>query len=381
MSLIIDALKKAQQLRSKESKKTPFFKSQGYHSRGLKTGRWMIMGVLFAGLLILLVIFIRFLLVPPVSPPEQTAKLVERQPFVPVSETVSPEIVKGVEKPEPIIEPKPSPPKIQKEDRGTTEKKSEEKILIKPTPEEGLMKGAGDQEKVAVEKKTSPPSHSLPPKEEVSSQPITFKQEGGKERISHSEATNQFNLGVSYYHQGEIAKAIQAYSKAIEMDPVYIEAFNNLGMTYQEMGDLENALRSYRRAIEINPKYEKALNNIGILFFLRGEDEKALETFLKLLAINPNHIESHIHLGMLYKKKGQPEKGIESYQKALAINPLHGEAHYNLGLLYEQMEKTDLAVYHYQQFIQLSSNSYPDLASKVKRHVNQLMKTKDVKKK
>ncbi|MBM4278647.1 MAG: tetratricopeptide repeat protein [Deltaproteobacteria bacterium] len=85
-------------------------------------------------------------------------------------------------------------------------------------------------------------------------------------------------------------------------------------------------------------------------------------------------MESHINLGTLYKKKGQSEKGIESYRKALVINPHHGETHYNLGLLYEQMGNKELAIQHYRQFIQSSSNAYPELASRVSRHINQLMK-------
>src|SRR4030067_987355 len=121
MSLIIDALKKAQQHRSKESKGGPFFK-QGRSNRGPDKRRWLIIGGSVAGILILLMVFLRVFLIPSPLPPQQTVKLVEGKPSAPVSETVSPEIVKEPEKPEPIIEPKPSPPKIQKEERGTTEK-------------------------------------------------------------------------------------------------------------------------------------------------------------------------------------------------------------------------------------------------------------------
>src|SRR4030067_3762813 len=104
-----------------------------------------------------------------------------------------------------------------------------------------------------------------------------------------------------------------------------------------------------------------------------------MEGFKKILFINPNHIESHIHIGTLYKKGGEVDKGIESYRKALAIDPLHGETHYHLGLLYEQMGNREPAIQHYQQFVQLSSNAYPDLASKVRRHINQLIKMRGVK--
>ena len=382
----MDALKKAQQLRSKESKGGPFFK-QGRGNRGPDKRRWIIIGGSVAGILILLLIFWWVFLRDATPPPQQTVRLVEMKPTLPETEKISPEVRKEAEKPAPMEEPKPSPPEVQpsplqilKENEPAIEKRKEEKISIKPIPEKRITRSPQQEIKTAVEEKSPPPSPSSPLKEEMTPKPVALVQELGKERPLTLEVIQHFNSGVTFYHQKEMAKAIQAYQKVIEIDPNYIEAYNNLGIIYQEMGDLESALKTYRRAIEINPKYEKGLNNIGILLHLKGEDEKALEAFNKVLAINPSHIESLINLGTLYKKKGQSEKGIESYQKALAINPHHGETHYNLGLLYEQIGKTDLAIHHYQQFVLLSSSSYPELASRVNRHIVQLMKIKSGKK-
>jgi len=385
----MDALKKAQQLRSKEARGGPFFK-QGRGNRGPDKRRWIIIGGSVAGILILLLVFLRVFLIPSTPPPQQTVRLEEMKPTSPETEMIFPGVRKEVEKPEPVEEPKPFPPEVRpsppqtlKENERVIEKRMEEKISIKPIPEKRMTEAAKQEKKAAVEDKSPSPSPSPPPipkKEEAATPSVRAGQEDGKDHLLTTEIIHSFNLGVSSHNRGEMAKAIQAYRKVIEIDPNYIEAYNNLGIIYQEMGDLESALKTYQRAIEINPKYEKGLNNIGILLHLRGEDEKALEAFNKVLAINPNHIESHINLGTLHKKRGQSEKGIESYQKALAINPHHGETHYNLGLLYEQMGKTDLAIYHYQQFVLLSSASYPELVSRVRRHINQLMKTKDVKK-
>jgi len=381
MSLIIDALKKAQQLRSKESKGGPFFK-QGRGNRGSDKRRWIIIGGSVAGILILLLIFWRVFLIPSTPPPQQTVRLVEKKLTLPEAENISPEVRKEAEKSglaeKPKLSPKPSPPQILKENEPAVEKRKEEKISIKPIPEKRITRSLQQEKKTAVEEKSPSLSPPPPPKKEEATPPsVRPGQEGGKDHLLTTEIIHYFNSGVSFHNRGEMAKAIQAYQKVIEMDPAYVEAYNNLGIIYQEIGDLESSMKTYRRAIEINPKYEKGLNNIGILLHLKGEDEKALEAFNKILAINPNHIESHINLGTLYKKKGQSEKGVESYQKALAINPHHGETHYNLGLLYEQIGKTDLAIHHYQQFVLLSSGSYPELVSRVRRHLRELMKLRN----
>ncbi len=376
MSLMMDALKKAQQLRSKESKGGPFFKSQGKNKKGFYQRPWMIIGGSAAGLCILLLILWKLFLMP-IPPPRQIAMPLKGKVFPAAAGTISPEVKKETEKPKPVEEAKPSVTPVLQENERVTEKNKEDKTSVDPNPGEKIARSDQREKKPAVVEKPAPPPSFE--KEETIPPPPHAKQESGKD-LFQREVTRQFNAGTSFHNRGEWRKAIQAYQKVIEMDPAFVEAYNNLGILYQEMGDLDGALKSYQKAIEINPIYEKGLNNIGILLALRGENDRAMEMFLKVLAINPNHIESHIHLGTLYKKNGQLDKGVEFYLRALNINPLQPEAHYNLGLLYEQVGKTDLAVHHYRQFIHLSSGAYPDLVSRVRRHIDQLTRPKDMKK-
>jgi Tfp pilus assembly protein PilF len=397
MSLIIDALKKAQQLRLKGSEGSPILK---YPHPDKKRGRsskkqWILIG---AGLISLCIVL--FILLRPASPPLATQPNraivpLERKLSVPAVENISPEPPKEMaslpkdEKPLPTgqvgteglpyvgsaLSDRPSHlqrEKVLPETKPShIEKRGES--LIKQLPEEEKEKPL----KKVVAKKSLPPLPPATQKEEPPPKSIGVEQEGGKDCTLTSDVLNHFNSGVHFYNQREFSKAIQAYQKVIELDPTYVEAYNNLGITYQMVGDVDRASGVYQKSTEINPRYEKGYNNLGILLFLKGLYEEALETFQKALAINSNNIESHINLGILFKKKGEWEKAIESYQKALAINPLHREAHYNIALLYEQLENLELAISHYQQFIQLSSKSHPELVVKVQRHLNELMKTKN----
>jgi tetratricopeptide (TPR) repeat protein len=244
-----------------------------------------------------------------------------------------------------------------------------------------LVKQAAKEEKIKPPKKTVAEKSSRPllpvtPKGEAPPKSIAVEQEGGKGHTLSSDVLDHFNSGVAFYHQKEFPKAIQAYRKVIEIDPTYVEAYNNLGIVYQTMGDLDGAFGAYQKSTEINPRYEKGYNNLGLLFMLQGRYEEALEAFQHALAINSNNIESHISLGILFKKKGQWEKAIESYHKALTVDPLHRETHYNIALLYEQLENWELAIGHYQQFIQLSSRSHSELVLRVQRHLNAIIKAR-----
>ena len=409
MSLIIDALKKAQQLRLKGSEGSPILK---YPHPDKKRGKgskkqWILVGTGLICLGILLLILLR-----PVPPPlaTQTNRAIipmEGKPSTPVAEKISEEPPKEVlsltKNKEPLptgqapnragsgqagaeglpyigaaLGARPSRPQGEK---GSPEPKPSHiekrgEPLIKQLPEEEKEKPL----KKVVAKKSLPPLPPATQKEESPSKSIGVEQEGGKDRTLTSDVLNHFNSGVHFYNQREFSKAIQAYQKVIELDPTYVEAYNNLGIIYQMVGDVDRAFGAYQKATEMNPRYEKGYNNLGILLLLKGRYDEALEAFKKALAINSSNIESHINLGILFKKKGQWEKAVESYQRALAIDPLHRETHYNIALLYEQLENLELAISHYQQFIQLSSKTHPELVSKVERHLNALAEARRNKK-
>ena len=432
MSLIIDALKKAQQLRLKGPEGTPILKYPHPDNKRKRDSKkqWILISAGLTGLCILL-----FILLRPASPPlaiqnHRAAFTVERMPSLPVVEIISPESQKEVVDLPKDEKPLPNDQTLNR--TGSEQAVSEgipyvgaalsthsshprgEKVTTEsnPFPNEkrrvSLIKQAAFPPPVTQKEEVPPKSieverevkkdhtltHSVAPspafeggsKEHRSGSTLDPQPElgpNGKPQYSGrgvegltSDVLIHFNSGIHFYHQREFLKAIQSYQKVIELDPTYVEAYNNLGITYQMMGDMDRAFKAYEKAIEINPKYEKGYNNLGIQLFLKDRYEEAMEAFQKALAINSDNIESHINLGILFKKRGQLEKAIESYQTALAIDPFHKETHYNIALLHEQMENFELAINHYQQFIQLSSKSHPELVSRVQRHLNELIKIK-----
>jgi len=417
MSLIIDALKKAQQLRLNESEGSPILKNPYPNKRrkGSFKKQWILIGTGLISLGILLFVFLKPPSLPSATRTNHAMVSVEIKPSVSIAEEIYSEPPKEVASLPKSGEPLPANHAMNRDVTGqslnpasggtrpgkTLNRAASGQALNRPGSEQVLNRNATGQARaqgssnieVALSDRPSPPqaenktpqSKPLPPpallpltqKEEAPSKSIGVEQVGGKDNALASDVLYHFNSGVTFYNQKDFSKAIQAYRKVIELDPTYVEAYNNLGILYQMMGDIDRALGAYQKSTDINPKYEKGYNNLGILLLLSGRYEEASEAFQKALAVNSNNIESHIHLGVILKKKGQWQEAIESYQKALAIDPLHRETHYNIALLYEQLENFELAVGHYQQFIQLSSKSHPELVSRVQRHLNDLFKAKN----
>jgi Flp pilus assembly protein TadD len=390
VSLIIDAIKKAQQLRLKELKGAPFFREYGLNGKKGEPRRKLLSLISISGsgilLLILLLVWGHAFFSLFIPSQARQAVLVAKGKFSENPESKKIQELPQKEATSVRIDKKPSPVTSSidmKEKKIPTNQKSrkKKKVDVTAVTERRETFPAPSPASGEVGKPLTPAGPSLEGNGEKTKagalpKPVSVQREGDKSPISVSDALVHFNQGVDFYQRREFLKAIQSYQKVIQLNPTYIEAYNNLGIIYQEVGNFDKALEAYQKAIEINPRYEKTLNNLGIFFFLKNRYEESIEAFQKALAINSNNIESHINLGVLFKKQGQFDKAIENYQKAISLSPLNGETHYNIGLLYEQLEKVDLAITHYQTFIQLSSKTHPDLVLKVQRHLNHLIKTK-----
>lgn len=92
-------------------------------------------------------------------------------------------------------------------------------------------------------------------------------------------AIDWFKNGYAFQNAGNYKQAIEAYSRAIELDPNDAKAYSCRGIAYNNLGDHRQAIRDYDRAIELDPKYAWAYVGRGNAYFHRGDDEQAIRDY------------------------------------------------------------------------------------------------------
>jgi tetratricopeptide (TPR) repeat protein len=117
--------------------------------------------------------------------------------------------------------------------------------------------------------------------------------------LNPNDASAYNNRGLAYDNLDKNDLAIADYSKAIELNPEYGDAFNNLGKTFSRVGNYHRAILYYDRAIELNRKDADAYYNRGDAFSRLGNSKYANED-LKIAA----------KLGNIFAQKSLKEKGI-----------------------------------------------------------------------
>jgi tetratricopeptide (TPR) repeat protein len=102
---------------------------------------------------------------------------------------------------------------------------------------------------------------------------------GGSPEQTGSEARLAYDQGMEYFRRAQWSLAIQAFLRAINLEPRFVEAWTNLGFSYRRAGDNQKALDAYRRALELRPDYKFAHAYVGRLYIAMGNREMAMRHY------------------------------------------------------------------------------------------------------
>jgi TolB-like protein/DNA-binding winged helix-turn-helix (wHTH) protein/Tfp pilus assembly protein PilF len=200
-----------------------------------------------------------------------------------------------------------------------------------------------------------------------------------------------------------LKKAIEYFSRAIETDPTYAEAYSGLADSYALSGDWEYGILSPRdafskaktaatKALELDDSLGEAHTSLAFALDLYGWDWDAAEEEYKLaIKLNPGYATAHHwyawHLmvtgrtseGILEQRKaedldplsliisadmadalciaGRYDESVQQSKKTLEMDPGFAVAHYELGQAFTQKHMYDEAIAEFQRAIALSGHS------------------------
>ena len=126
-------------------------------------------------------------------------------------------------------------------------------------------------------------------------------------------------LGNIFDRDDQHKQAVQAYQRAIEIDPDNAQNWVDLGDALFKMGAHDEAIAVYQKAVELDPKSGWPLSNLGLTLVTQGKCEQAIPLFLTsidLLTENKDKAISWNRLGNAYRKLNDYENAFLAFQKA-----------------------------------------------------------------
>lgn len=126
--------------------------------------------------------------------------------------------------------------------------------------------------------------------------------------------------GDDYSEKEKWSEAIIEYTKAIELSPNMIKAYNNRATAYTEKGEYDKAIADCTKAIEMDPKSTIPYYNRSIAYLYNREYNKAISDCEKIIELGLNSSWVYYHRGMGYFGLGDYRSAIADFTMAKRIS-------------------------------------------------------------
>ncbi len=186
-----------------------------------------------------------------------------------------------------------------------------------------------------------------------------------------------YGLGVAVQKLGREVASVEAFGRAVEIDPRNTKSYLRLSEVEISRGNPDAAEGWLRRAIAVHedrvlvdrlaqlllqtgkgpdarrlleglaakaPNDPLAAYNLGQLLLVEGETESALVELRRAAALAPFEPDVHQALGSALALSGSREEAVESFRRAVELSPCFAAAHANLGAAYAELGRLSEAV-------------------------------------
>lgn len=159
-----------------------------------------------------------------------------------------------------------------------------------------------------------------------------------------------FLLANIFHINGEIGKAIKAFTKVLALNPEHTDAAISLSVLYNDIGQYEDARKVFESANErvkgkskgpglledkhINKKFSSKHYEIADLYLSYNRYDEALFEYNKVIGLDPENLEAKIKIAKVYAKKGFTAKAIEELRTLKNEEPNYAPARIALGVLH-----------------------------------------------
>lgn len=113
------------------------------------------------------------------------------------------------------------------------------------------------------------------------------------------------------------------------------------------------AMEAYDRALCIDPTKVDALLNCGTLHYEDGNLEKAVEYFVRAISLQPDSALAHFNLGSVLEEIGNLEAARKHLRQAVRLDPNYPDAQYNLAYVCEKLGAFAEAREHWLEYLKL----------------------------
>lgn len=150
-------------------------------------------------------------------------------------------------------------------------------------------------------------------------------------RLPNANAFSWSQYGDALDGAGRTPEALEAYKKAVALDPEATLTRYGLGYLYWKLYRYEDAERELLEVLRRSPNEPRASFTLGDLYLTRGEAQRALPLLEVARAAYPNEFDTRFALGRTLVLTGNLDRGIEELRAAVKLDDSIADGHFQLG--------------------------------------------------
>jgi Tfp pilus assembly protein PilF len=105
-------------------------------------------------------------------------------------------------------------------------------------------------------------------------------------------AEEYYTIGITHGENKNYAESLNYFQKAIDIDPLYADAYTGMGTHYFFQKEIDVAKTCYERSIELDPNNVKPYFNLGLIYEYKREYQTAIDYLQTALEIDPEYIKA-----------------------------------------------------------------------------------------
>tara|TARA_Y100001936_G_C15705299_1_gene473125 strand:- start:115 stop:663 length:549 start_codon:yes stop_codon:yes gene_type:complete len=123
---------------------------------------------------------------------------------------------------------------------------------------------------------------------------------------NNSELTTMLNAGSEFVNNNQLLEAIEIFTKVIELDPSWPEAWNKRATVFYMVGEFEKSQKDIDEVLKLENRHFGALAGQGLVNIKLENYDKAIKSYENVIEIYPSMNSSKImikHIKELIKKQ------------------------------------------------------------------------------
>ena len=125
----------------------------------------------------------------------------------------------------------------------------------------------------------------------------------------------------------EVFQRIEMNQKLVAKDPKLVGVWIQLGNDYFDTRQHQKAIDAYAKALALNPGNPDVLTDQGVMYRDSGRFDEAIANFEKAGKIDPRHVQSVYNLGVVWANdKHDTAKATAAFNKVISMAPTSPQA-------------------------------------------------------